>query len=200
MADGVSSGFASGTSGSSQMTLENASLKIISGENEKRLKNSPQYCSETSETNEQRLLIIPFVGYGYFKLYQSTEEAKRIIKNKAMSYTIELWNNLDCTNQIPWETIRIDKRIHLFFAKNKLFKIYLDNNCKGSLPNGITIGMPMTKALEIDKELIYNDWKEDYQSPHGYWIEDNLDDNTVLSISIFIKEVLNAETFERYEW
>jgi hypothetical protein len=144
--------------------------------------------------------IIPFTGYGEFRLYQSIEDAKAIIKSNRMHYVMELWDNDDCTNPVPWTIIRAEKNIHLFFANNKLFKIYLCDNCSGVLPNGIKIGMPMEKALVLDSELSYDDWEEDYQSPKGYWIEDDLDRNTVMSISIFIKEALNEEEFDKYEW
>jgi hypothetical protein len=35
---------------------------------------------------------------------------------------------------------------------------------------------------------------------YGYWIEDNLDDKTVLTISIFIPELLDEDVFDSYEW
>ena len=60
--------------------------------------------------------------------------------------------------------------------------------------------MPLDEALKIDPSLKFNDWDEDFESLKGYRIEDNLDNNTVLSISIFIKEALDDEIFFRYEW
>lgn len=145
-------------------------------------------------------IAIPFQGYGDFLLYQSTEEAKRIIKNNGFGYSVEVWDNKECTNPVPWTIIRIEDKIHLFFAKDKLFKIYLCNECEAQLPNGIYIGMNLDEALEIDYNLEYDDWEEDYQSPQGYWLEDNLDDEKVMSISLFIKEALNEELFEEYKW
>lgn len=68
------------------------------------------------------------------------------------------------------------------------------------LPNGIRIGIPFDKALEIDPSLKYNDEYEDYDSKLGYRVENNLENNTILSISIFIKETLNDEKFFKYEW
>ena len=147
-----------------------------------------------------RKLITPFVGYGEFRLYQIITDAKALIKKIGATYTTELWANSECSNSVPWTIIRIQNQIHLFFANDKLFKIYLDNGCEGSLSNGIYIGMPIERALDIDKELVYDDWEEDYQSPAGYWIEDNIDDNTVMSISIFIKEALDEDAFDKYDW
>ena len=60
--------------------------------------------------------------------------------------------------------------------------------------------MDMNKACEIDPDLKYDDWEEDYQSSQGYWLEDDLGSGKVLSISIFIKEALNEEVFEEYKW
>ena len=96
--------------------------------------------------------------------------------------------------------IHIDGSITLSFAKNKLWRIFVEEKFEGSLPNGIKIGTPMNEVLKIDPSLKFDDWNEDYQSDNGYWIEDNLDNNTVLSITIFIKEVLDDDVFYRYEW
>ena len=87
-----------------------------------------------------RKLITPFVGYGEFRLYQSITDAKALIKKIGATYTTELWANSECSNPVPWTIIRIQNQIHLFFANDKLFKIYLDNGCEGSLSNGIYIG------------------------------------------------------------
>ncbi len=144
--------------------------------------------------------IVPFKGYCEFLLYQSINEAKTVIKNHGMKYTLEVWGNNECTNPVPWTIIRIDDNIHLFFAKDKLFKIYLSNRCDAKLPNGISIGMQLSEALAIDPTLEYDDWEEDYQSPQGYWLEDDLDNGTVMSISVFIKEALDEELFEKYKW
>lgn len=60
--------------------------------------------------------------------------------------------------------------------------------------------MPLEEAMEIDQDLEWNDWDEDFQSPDGYWLEDELDNNTVISISIFIKEALDDDLFDNYKW
>ncbi len=144
--------------------------------------------------------IVPFEGYGEFVLYQSINEAKTVIKNHKIKYTSEVWENNECTDPVPWTIIRTDDNIHLFFAKDKLFKIYFSDGCDAKLSNGISIGMKIDEALEIDPDLEYDDWEEDYQSPQGYWLEDDLDNGTVMSISIFIKEALDEELFEKYNW
>ena len=145
-------------------------------------------------------IMIPFTGYGDFALYQSLSEAKSIIKANGLKYKTEVWSNGELTNPVPWTIIRIEEQINLFFANNKLFKIYIENGCPASLPNGICLGMSMETALTIDPQLEWDDWKEDFQSPSGYWLEDELDNHTVISISIFIKEALDEEQFEKYQW
>ena len=147
-----------------------------------------------------KINAIPFHGCGDFRLYQSTEEAKKIIRKNGFNYSVEVWSNKECTKPVPWTIINIENKIHLFFAKNKLFRIYLCNECEARLPNGIAMGMGLDEALEIDSNLKYDDWHEDYQSPQGYWLEDDLDDRKVMSISIFIKEALDEERFEKYNW
>ena len=144
--------------------------------------------------------IEPFIGVGDFKLYMTVEEAKSIVKKDKCNFTMEVWSNQGCSPEIPWTVIRVENSIHLFFAKNKLFKIYLENDFVGKLNNGICITMPLAKAIEIDPTLSFDDWNEIYQSKNGYWIEDDLDDKTVLSISIFIPEILDDNVFDSYEW
>jgi hypothetical protein len=81
-----------------------------------------------------------------------------------------------------------------------LFKIYADGLFYGTLPNGIGIGMKMTDAMKIDPKIKYDDWDEDWQSIDGYWIEDDPSDDTVMTITVFIKELLDDELFEQYRW
>ena len=66
--------------------------------------------------------------------------------------------------------------------------------------NGLKLGMRMDDALKVDTSLKYDDWEEVYTSDNCYDIEDNLDDNTILSISVYIKEMLDEEKFYEYEW
>lgn len=144
--------------------------------------------------------LIPFEGLGDIKLLSSFDEIKNYLKNNEINFSIEYQSNKGCNPEVPWTMIHIDDSITLSFAKNKLWQIFVEEKFEGLLSNGIKIGMPMNEALKIDPSLQYDDWNEDYQSKQGYWIEDNLDDNTVLSITIFIKEVMDDETFFKYEW
>ena len=144
--------------------------------------------------------IIPFEGLGEIKLLSSFDEIKKFLRENKIKFEIEYQSNKGCTPEVAWTMIHINNSITLSFAKNKLWEIYCEEKFKGSLPNGIKIGIPMEEALKIDSSLKYDDWNEDYQSNLGYWIEDNLDDNTVLSITIFIKEVLDDNVFFDYKW
>ena len=144
--------------------------------------------------------IEPYVGVGDIKLYMTVEEVKAIIKHSKLRFSMEVWNNKGCTPDDPWTIIRVENSLHMFFVRNRLFKIYMEKDFSGKLDNGICINMPMEKVLEIDPTLEFDDWEEDYQSKNGYWIENNLDDKTVLTISIFIPEILDDDVFDSYEW
>lgn len=144
--------------------------------------------------------IEPFVGVGNFKLYMTIQEAKNIIKEEKYNFSTEVWSNKGCVPSVPWTIIRVENSVHMFFAKDKLFKIYVENDFEGALDNGIHIRMPMEKVLEIDSTIEFDDWNEIYQSKNGYWIEDNLEDSTVLTISVFIRELLDDNIFDSYEW
>ncbi len=144
--------------------------------------------------------IIPFDCVGDFKLYQSFEKTKAIFKGQGINYNIETQSNQGCNPPVSWKIITVKDTISLVFAKEKLFEIYLEGNFNGSLPNGIHIGMSMEEAKQIDKTLTFDEWEENYVSQNGYWIEDNLDDDTIMSITIFIKELLDDDTFFSYKW
>ena len=144
--------------------------------------------------------LIPFEGLGDIKLLSSFDEVKNYLKKNKINFSIEYQSNNGCKPEVPWTMIHIDESITLSFAKNKLWQIFVEEKFAGSLPNGIKIGISMDEAIKIDSSLFYDDWNEDYQSKKGYWLEDNLDDKTVLSITIFIKEVLDDEVFFKYEW
>ena len=89
----------------------------------------------------------------------------------------------------------------MFFAKNeKLFKIVFWDGYRGSLPNGISLNSSIEEAISKDSSLAFDDWNEIYLSDSGYWIEDDPETNRVLSISIFIKELLDDDNFDYCRW
>ncbi|MGP1413905.1 MAG: hypothetical protein ACTTID_02100 [Bacillales bacterium] len=144
--------------------------------------------------------VRPFDGLDEIKLLSSLIDVKEYLKKHNISYVVKYQSNKGCEPDIPWTIIHVENSISLMFAKDKLWQIYLEENYKGSLLNGIRIGMSLEEALKIDPSLKYNDWNEDFESLDGYRIEDNLDNNTVLSIAVFIKEALDEEVFFKYEW
>lgn len=145
--------------------------------------------------------IVPYEGIESIKLYQNIDEVKSLLTNSSIQYREEIWQSESETIPNPWNVIIIDNCLSMFFAANKkLFKIVFWNDYNGSLPNGICTGMEINKAKVIDNSLEYNDWNEDYESKLGYWIEDDIETENIMSISIFIKEILDEESFDLCKW
>lgn len=141
--------------------------------------------------------LIPFKGTDSIQLYQTIDVVRATLDKYQTCYTIELWESTSETVPNPWKVIVVEGVFSLFFARNdKLFKIVVWDNYAGFLPNGITTGMSISDAQKIDPTLTYNDWNEDYESDEGCWVEDDVETNKIMSISIFIKEVLEEDTFD----
>ena len=153
-----------------------------------------------SEEKEMNKMIIPFKGVGRYQLYQTIEDIITMLKEDGDSFVKELRPNEDLTNPVPWTIIRTTSGMNMFFAKNKLFKIYVEGCFSGTLPNGIGIGMKMINVMEIDPNIKFDEWEEDWQSSDGYWIEDDPSNDTVMTITVFINELLDDELFEQYNW
>ena len=60
--------------------------------------------------------------------------------------------------------------------------------------------MNIIDAESLDPTLQYDDWEEVYASEQGYWLEDDVESGEVISITIFIKELLDDDVFFKYEW
>ncbi len=144
--------------------------------------------------------LIPFKGVGKYQFYQTVEDTISMLQEDGDSFAIEKWPNEDASNPVPWIIIRTASGMNMFFANNRMFKIYVDGDFSGKLPNGIGIGMKMSDVVKVDSNIKYDDWEEDWQSPDGYWLEDEPLNDTVLTITIFIRELLNDELFEQYNW
>ena len=146
-------------------------------------------------------VITPFKGTETFEFYKTLDEIKTYFSSNKISFREEYWSSESETIPNPWNVIIIDDVISLFFAKNKkLFKIVFWENYFGNLPNGIHTGMKIEDAIIHDKSLFYDEWNEVYVSDNGYWIEDNIETNQVMSISIYIKELLDDELFDSCKW
>ena len=145
--------------------------------------------------------ITPYVGIDSIKLYQKIAEVKSVLQFSGILFREEIWSAKSETIPNPWTVLVIDNVMSLFFAKNgKLFKMVFWEGYQGSLPNGISLGMPIDEAKSLDPSLSFDDWNEIYQSENGYWIEDSIETKTVMSISIFIKELLDDDNFDYCTW
>lgn len=143
--------------------------------------------------------VVPFEGVGKFKLYSSVAEVKKILDEEKISYSEKIIDNKICTNPEPWIELDVTDTILFWFVKDRLFQIWIEKWFRGCLPNGLKIGMPIEEASKIDTELQFDDWEENWQSPLGYWIENEATEQ-IISISIFIKEAFNDDLFYSYEW
>lgn len=144
--------------------------------------------------------IVPYSGNSFLSFDMLYDDVKRFLKDNKIQYQVDVLPNKGCTPEVPWTIIRVQKIISIYFAYNKMFKIEFDEGYTGKLKNGIYIGMPIEEALSIDPTLAYNEEEEDYGSEEGYWMEDNLKTEKVMSITIFIKELLDDDLFFTYEW
>lgn len=145
-------------------------------------------------------IIQPFIGFDNFTLLSSEKTVTEILIKNNISFAKEIWNNDECTVKVPWNIIRTKDSVSFFFANDKLFKIYFSEGFAGSLLNGISVGTNIEDAKKIDPSLKYDDWNEDWSSDDGYWLEESLDNSSIISITIFIKELLDEDLFEKYEW
>lgn len=136
--------------------------------------------------------IIPWVGMGNVKLFNHISEFYSIIEQHCEE-PVSLGNFL-----IRYE---IDNSIDLWFnvLNGKLFKITALKNYTGKLFDVIYIGMSIDRVLEIEPSFEYDDFEEVYCSPKGIYIETDPVENTVLWISVYIKEIDN-EDFDKGNW
>jgi len=95
----------------------------------------------------------------------------------------------------------LEDTVDLWFnlLNGKLFKITALKNYTGKLFKEICIGMPIQTVLALEPSFVYDDFEEVYCSPKGVYIETDPIDNTVLWISVYIKEIDN-EDFEKGNW
>ena len=143
---------------------------------------------------------IPYKGFGDITFEMSFEEVKGLLRERHIQFNTECWANKGCDPEVAWDIIQIGKSISIFFAKNRMFKIYFENDFEGVLENGISLGMNIKDAEKLDPTIQYDDWEEIYTSEHGYWLEDDVESGEIISITIFIKELEDADVFFRYDW
>lgn len=144
--------------------------------------------------------IIPFYGNSEYNFSMTLDEVRTLLKCKSIPFRQEHWDNKGCTPEVAWDIIKIDNTLSMFFAKNRMFKMYFESPDKWALDNGICIGMTIREAKAIDNSLIFNDDEEDFESSNGYWLEESLGSGKIESITIFINEILDDNAFYSYEW
>ena len=146
--------------------------------------------------------IKSFEGIGDIKLGEKYENIVSILKLHKIIYSMGINPNKDSFPQVEWKTIYVKNYMNLVFAEDVLWRIDFIGNFKGKLNNGIEIGMDLSRALELDKTLEFDDWDEIFCSKEGYCLIDFVDTGKVVSFSIGIKELFseNEEEFYSYEW
>ena len=128
--------------------------------------------------------IVPYKGFGDITFEMSFDEVKGLLREKQMKFHTENWPNKGCDPEVAWDIIRIGKDISIFFARNRMFKIYFENGFSGRLENGISLGMNIKDAKMLDDTIEYDDWEEVYTSGRGYWLEDDVESGKIISITI----------------
>ena len=148
--------------------------------------------------------IVPYKGTGIFELDANYVNVKTLLDDRHIPYDEEVSKPNDIDP--PWYIITISKEgsqfpaIELFFAKNRMFKICLCEDFDGELPNGIHTGMTIETALNIDKNLCYNDDKDEiYESPDGYWLDYYRGSRKIMAITVFIP-AFDRDDFFEYNW
>lgn len=144
--------------------------------------------------------IIPYKGFDEITFDMSFEEVITLFRKKHIKFNTENWPNKGCTPEVAWDIIRVGKDISIFFAKSRMFKVYFENDFAGHLNNGIYLGMNIKDAKVIDPSIQYDDWEEIYTSDYGYWLEDDVENSEIISITIFIKELEDTDVFFEYDW
>ncbi len=136
--------------------------------------------------------IFPWKGMGGIELYSHISEFYDIIQDTKKEPSL-LGKFL-----IKYE---IDNSLDLWFnlVNGKLFKITALKNYTGKLLEQVSIGMHIDDVLKIEPSFIYDDFEEVYISDKGIYIETDPIDNTVLWISVFVKEI-DDEDFEKGNW
>lgn len=70
--------------------------------------------------------INPFKSIEDFELLMSKQQTMSLLNRKNICFCEEIWDNPDCSDDIDWIVIRAESGINFFFAKEKMFKIYVE--------------------------------------------------------------------------
>ncbi|EAC6409174.1 hypothetical protein [Listeria monocytogenes] len=136
--------------------------------------------------------IIPWKEAGGIKLYSTIRDVKEIVEDKDVSGVL--------LNKF-WVRYEIKDEVFLFFhlLNGKLFKITTLKNYKGQLFDNVQYGMSAQELLAAHPDFIYDDIEEVYESKSGAFLEVDFQKGQVTYISVYIKELDNAD-FEEANW
>ncbi|EBF5198635.1 hypothetical protein FH025_13950 [Listeria monocytogenes] len=136
--------------------------------------------------------MIPWKEAGGIKLYSTIRDVKEIVEDKDVSGVL--------LNKF-WVRYEIKDEVFLFFhlLNGKLFKITTLKNYKGQLFDNVQYGMSAQELLAAHPDFIYDDIEEVYESKSGAFLEVDFQKGQVTYISVYIKELDNAD-FEEANW
>jgi len=136
--------------------------------------------------------ILPWIGMGEITLYSHIGDFYLLLKSG------DVKEKLLGKFLVKYE---IDDSVDLWFniINGKLFKITALSKYTGTLFERIRIGMHINEVLSIEPSFEYDDFEEVYCSSKGIYIETDPVSNTVLWISVFVRESENQD-FENGNW
>ena len=145
--------------------------------------------------------LIPNIGIKNIKIGMNYKDVEEIFKKNEIPYKKEI-DNHERTDRVPWTFLEIENYMIFSFAKDILWKIDAIGNYKGKLKNGIKLGMKIDSALKVDNSLKFEDWEEIYISKNNYILEDECENNSVITMTIGIYEVFSddSDSFYNYHW
>ncbi|AIQ62599.1 hypothetical protein PSTEL_05255 [Paenibacillus stellifer] len=136
--------------------------------------------------------ILPWVGMGGINLYSHISDSYPLLASEGVkAYLLGKF-------LIRYE---INDSVDLWFnlINGKLFKITALSKYVGTLFGKIRIGMHINEVLSIEPSFEYDDFEEVYCSSKGIYIETDPVSDTVLWISVFVKES-EKQDFENGNW
>ncbi|MCQ4637788.1 hypothetical protein NE619_13720 [Anaerovorax odorimutans] len=136
--------------------------------------------------------IIPWEGLGGVKLYSHIRELKELVESENTKAFIPFGSSL---------RYEIDETISLHFNiyNGKLYKIRALEKYKGKLFDQIYIGQTIEETLKLEPSFRYDDFEEVYESKKGVFIETDPITDSVLWISVFVRELYSDE-FDEGLW
>ena len=137
--------------------------------------------------------LITSVGIKDIKIGMSLKAVEEILKNSKIPYKKEVDNHKN-TDRTPQIFLEIKDYMIFSFVKDVLWKIDAIDNYKGKLYNDIKIGMKIDDVLDIDDSLKFEDQEEIYISNYNYILEDECEENKIITITIGVDEIFSNDS------